>query len=81
MVVFSVVSDWTQAKEWEKQQKKLAALKKGGQSKGKAEDTVSRPPSKDADRKIRRGEERGERGWGGMSSLSGAEGLIGASLA
>lgn len=29
-----------QAKEWEKQQRKLASLKKGGQSKGKAEDTV-----------------------------------------
>ena len=31
-----------QAKEWEKQQRRLAALKKGGQSKGKAEETVSR---------------------------------------
>lgn len=30
-----------QAKEWEKQQRRLAALKKGGQSKGKAEETVS----------------------------------------
>lgn len=29
-----------QAKEWEKQQRRLAALKKGGQSKGKAEETV-----------------------------------------
>lgn len=31
-----------QAKEWEKQQRKLAALKKGGQSRGKAEETVRR---------------------------------------
>ncbi|CAN0220325.1 unnamed protein product, partial [Scytosiphon promiscuus] len=30
-----------QAKEWEKQQRRLTALKKGGQSKGKAEETVS----------------------------------------
>ncbi len=30
----------SQAKEWEKQQRRLAALKKGGQSKGKAEETV-----------------------------------------
>lgn len=39
-VFVSCVSCTFQAKEWEKQQRRLVALKKGGQSKGKAEDTV-----------------------------------------